>query len=398
MQSAYAQRVIESLRKGIPPNGNIRHFTVGRKSEIERLLRGLADNGSGATLLQANYGSGKSHLLRFLREHALESDYAVSLLSLDARSAVRFNRMDQILGAVCRNIEVPRAHGDKGVRPFFDQVCDQIEAHKSASGNSTFWRQLTNEGKWDYSEVLDAPAMYIALRAWATGDRQAQDLVDDWFRQPWTYTSQRRHLYNELVGRMRLRFRDPRGDWQFYADGVFVFNVQGYSQSWAALRDLNRLARESGLRGLIILFDEFEDIITNLNNIAHQQAAFWNLFQFYSGKSFPGMTYFAVTPEFTEKCEMRLWEKGRYDYDYNTFKAIPTFQMSPLTEDELEELALRIMETHGQAYNWEPDLTMKASDLDAIVRKAASVQIQDRARHTITTVVRTLDRLLEDSE
>jgi hypothetical protein len=41
---------------------------------------------------------------------------------------------------------------------------------------------------------------------------------------------------------------------------------------------------------------------------------------------------------------------------------------------------------------------MRATELDRIVREAASVQIQDRARHTIITVVKALDRLLEENE
>jgi hypothetical protein len=72
--------------------------------------------------------------------------------------------------------------------------------------------------------------------------------------------------------------------------------------------------------------------------------------------------------------------------------------MSPLTEQELEELALRIMDVHGQAYDWEPDLVMKASQLNAIVCAAASVQIQDRARYVIISIVKALNDLLQESE
>jgi chromosomal replication initiation ATPase DnaA len=68
MESRQAQRVIESLRQGIPPEGHIRRFTVGRKSEIARLTTRLDKSESGALLLKANYGSGKTHLLRFIRE------------------------------------------------------------------------------------------------------------------------------------------------------------------------------------------------------------------------------------------------------------------------------------------------------------------------------------------
>jgi hypothetical protein len=397
MDPAHAQRVIESLRRGTPPDGFVRHFTVGRASEVAQLTDRLDRIVPGALLLKANYGSGKTHLLRFIRESALERGFAVSAVTLDARGAVRFNRMDQIFGAICRNIEVPDVPGQKGIRPVFNFVVDRLERAKTAK-TKTFWQELTNNWRWDYSEILDSPALFVAIRAWATGNSAVHDRVEDWFLQPWDYRSQRRLLYSDLVDSLRRAFHDPRPEWQFYSDGVFCFNTQGYAQSWSSLRDLQRLLCESGLKGLVVLFDEFEDVVTNLNNVAHQEAAFWNLFQFYAGRQFPGLSFYAVTPEFVEKCVTLLIRKGRLDYDYARFKAIPTFQMTPLDVEELEELAMRILTAHGIAYEWEPDLVMRAKELDNIVRKAASVQIQDRARQTITTVVKALDRLLEVSE
>lgn len=397
MDLAQAQRVIESLRKGIPPDGFVRHFTVGRASEVVQLTERLDDVVPGALLLKANYGSGKTHLLRFIRECALEKGFAVSAVTLDARGAVRFNRMDQVFGAICRNIEVPGVLGQKGIRPVLNFVVDRLERAKAGKSES-FWQELTNNWKWDFSEALDSPAVFVAVRAWATGTSTVHDRVEDWFLQPWLYRSLRRLLYSDLIGSLRRFFHDPRPEWQFYKYGVFDFHTQGYAQSWWALRDLQRLLCESGLNGLVVLFDEYEDVITNLRNVAHQEAAFWNLFQFYAGRQFPGLSFYAVTPEFVEKCVTLLIDKGRWDYDYSRFKAIPTFQMTPLDVEELEELAMRILEAHGVAYDWEPDLVMRATELDKIVRKASSVQIQDRARHTIISVVKALDRLLEENE
>lgn len=395
MNAIQAQRVMESLRKGIPPTGFVRHFTVGRDSEIRSLSKKLRESEGGALLIQANYGSGKTHLLQFIREQALSDSYAVSTVTLDARAAVRFNRMDQIFGAICRNIEIPSSPDNKGIRHLFHFLIQQAE---DAKGRTGFWHQLTHNWRWDYSEVLDSPAMFIAFRAWSASKPSIQDIIEDYLFQPWEYRVQRKRLYLELVESLRSFFRDPRSEWQFYADEVFMFHTQGYAQSWAALRDLNTLARAAGLKGLTILFDEFEDVITNLRNIAHQQAAFWNLFQFYSGKQFPGMTFYAVTPQFSAKCKNLLIEKNYWDYDFSNFDRLPTFEMSPLDVLELDELAMRVLEAHGIAYNWEPDLVMRASQLEKIVHNAASVPVQDRARHTIISVVKALDNLLQENE
>lgn len=394
MNSNQAQLIIESLRKGIPPEGFVRHFTVGRKNEITDLRQRLNTHNGTVLLLKANYGSGKTHLLKFIREEALEQNYVVSSVTLDANSGVRFNRMDQIVGAVCRNIEIPGKTGERGLSPLMDFLTVSIN---KGIVDSSFFQSLSSKGKWDYSEVLDSKAMYVALRAWSTGIQSVQDMITDWFYQPTAYNSQRRILLKALITDLRCKFRDPRPDWKFYDDDVFVMNKNGHEQSWALLRDLNTLCKESGLNGFIILFDEFEDVITNLRRINYQEAAFWNLFHFYAGKMFPGKTFYAVTPEFVDKCKSVLLLKQRWDFDYTRFDKLPMYEMSPLETSEMEDLALLIFEVHGIAYDWEPDTIMLGSQLKSIVRKAAAVKIQDRVRKVIITVVEALDALLQES-
>jgi hypothetical protein len=392
MDVAQAQRVIESLRKGIPPDGFVRYFTVGRKAEIDSLICQLKNQSGFALLLKANYGSGKTHLLRFIREEALARNFAVSTVTLDANSEVRFNRMDQIFGAICRNIEIPEAHDCKGIRPFFEFLAGCVnECHEDP-----FWSELSNNNKWDFSEKLDSPALFVALRAWMTGKTEIANVVEDWLCQPWQYKGQRKRLYIQLVENMRKFFRDPRPDWKFYADEVFLFHTQGYAQSWAGLRDLDTLSRAAGLNGMIILFDEFEDVITNIQRVNHQEAAFWNLFHFYSGKHYPGKTFYAVTPEFVKKCAGRLIEKGRWDFDFSRFTSLPQFEMSPLEVPHLMELARRIIPVHGLAYNWDASNEISSDIIQTVLKKATQIQIQDRTRNAIIYVVKHLDNLLQD--
>jgi len=391
MDSPEAQRVIESLRIGIPPDGHIRAFTVGRDeeiSELEELLRGEA---CGATLLKANYGSGKTHLLRFIRETALRDGYAVSSVTLDSKSAVRFNRMDQMFGAICRGLEVPEEGAKRGIRGFFDSVCRHLR-HVKGQG-STPENRLSNWGEWDYSRVLGSLAMYVGVRAWffTAHTPGRHDLIEDWLSQPWNYYSQRKKLYESLVSLLRLHFRDPRDDWQFYAQDVFRFDVSDYGQSWAGVQDLHVLAQIAGHKGLVILFDEFEDVITTLGNIRYQEQAFWNLFEFFSGERFFGGSFFAVTPDFVEKCKSLLLDKGKWDYDYSRFEKLPSFEMRPIAADEVRSLASRIAQTHFLAYGWrseDPQLTRR---LGVAIDTAMSIAVQDRVRQAIRGVVAELD-------
>lgn len=396
---AEVQRVIESLRLGIPPDGYVRYFTVGRISEIAELTARLQQEKSGALLLKANYGSGKSHLLRFIRETALKENFAVSTVTLDAKSAVRFNRMDQILGAIWRGLEIPAEPGARGVRPFFDFVCQQAHESKGTAGKQ--WQQITNNGQWNFSKVIESPAIFIALRAWASG-RCKKDLVQDWSFQQGTYKAT--NLYHDLVDVINRSYRyelavNCRSNWRAYTTKtlIFSFQSQGYVQCWAALRDIHTLARASGLRGLIVLFDEFEDVLSNITNIAHQEAAFQNLFDFFADQQVNGMSFFAITPEFVDKCKERLSNKGRWDYSYSQFDHLPTFEMSPLERHHLQELARKIRELHGIAYGWDTNSSVVESELNSVVGSAASIAVQNRTRQSIREVVKFLDRQFEDA-
>ncbi|MEG3935437.1 MULTISPECIES: BREX system ATP-binding domain-containing protein [unclassified Microcoleus] len=394
------QRVIESLRLGIPPDGQVRYFTVGRLSEITELTARLQQGKTDALLLKANYGSGKSHLLRFIRETALKANFAVSSVTLDAKSAVRFNRMDQMLGAIWRGLEIPNNSEDRGVRPFFDWVCEQARESKGTAGKQ--WQKITNNGQWDFSQSLESPAIFIALRAWMSG-RVNKDLVEDLLFQKSNYKTQ--HLYQELIHKSRMCYRKELEltrtiKWQNYTTKalLFDFKSQGYAQSWAAIRDIHTLACASGMRGIIILFDEFEDVLSNITNIAHQEMAFQNLFQFFAGQQFQGMSFFAVTPEFVSKCRNRLISKGRWDYDYAQLDALSTFEMSPLEISQLQELTIKIKAFHGIAYGWDTNSSAIELGLTAVVKKTGSIAVQDRTRQTIKEVVKFLDRQLEEIE
>lgn len=368
----------------------MRAFTVGRAEDVGQLGTMLADGGSAALLLKADYGSGKSHLLSYIREQALSQNYAVSQFECDANTGVRFNRMDQIFGAVVRNLCVP-GFEESGPTAFFDRVVGP-------------WVNGTDTT--EHNEMLKvrrSEALKVALRAWRVSAEHADDyptLRDEiaaWLSAPWDYRDRRKWLYEHLVEQLPPKRRDKRSIGEFCYLGVFEFSRHDHSQAWEALSDLDLLAQVAGLRGLVLLVDEFEDVLQSLQNIKLQRKAFDNLFRLFGG-GFPGLSFYAVTPGFVSKCKGLLMNKVGWHCDYSKFDELRTFEISPLGADELTNLAVRIMNAHGIAYGWEPDLEMKQSQLSGIVQTAAEVEVPGRARHTITSVVAELDRLYQGAD
>ena len=228
----------------------------------------LHNNQAGTLLLKANYGAGKSHLLKFIRETALKQNFVVSSVTLDARSGIRFNRMEQILGEVLKGLEAPNKK-EQGISAFLDLICEQAR-----NSNGTEWQRITNNNRWNTSYLLESPAIFIALRAWYSG-RSDKNVIQDWLYQRSKYPT--KELFHEIVEKANVTYRDEFSltsnlQWISYGTKtqIFDFKSNAYSQAWSALRDIDLLARASGLRGLIILFDEFEDVLSNISNINHR--------------------------------------------------------------------------------------------------------------------------------
>lgn len=393
-----AERSIESLRKGIPPTGLVRHFTVGRQAELNNLRLTLAtptEHRGSALLIRANYGAGKSHLLQVIREMALEAGYAVGRADIDSHGGIRFNRMDTIFGAICRSLEVPGAT-HPGIGALFDHYAE-VDGTNLGEATRATRDHISDRGTWGFSERLGAPAMFVALRAWINSPTpsRTRDVVADWLSFPDKYRGQRRKLYDELVAFRSQSFRDPREEWQFYADGVFWLHTQGYDQCWRALADLELLAENSGLKGLVLLFDEFEDVIQNLNNRSYQQSAFFNLFRFFAGDRFPGMAYFAVTPEFVVKCKQELLSRYVYEFPFERFDDLPHFEMSRIRKSDFKSLAKRIRRLHGTAYEWDADAAIDDAGLNAAVDDLFRKSSPDQIRQAIEGLVGILDDALQ---
>jgi len=233
---------------------------------------------------------------------------------------------------------------ETGVRCFFDLLCREIQNSRARGETDGLWHHLTNRWKWNESDACESITMFVALRAWATGLSAVQELVEDWLFQPWSYYGQRQRIYKELIGNLGRYFRDGHPERYYYPD-AFKLNVQAYDQSWKFLRDLRMLSAAAGLKGVIVLFDEFENMLNGLKRHDYKFDAFWNLLQFGRQKQFPGLSAFAITPAFFQTLDTFIPELRQF----------PTFEMQPLEVSRLQELAGRIRETHALAFGWDAE-------------------------------------------
>lgn len=73
--------LVNSLTAGVVPRVGLEHIAVGRKPEVESILRdmdNIAEGGAAFRLITGRYGSGKSFLLQMIRNYAMDRDFVVA--------------------------------------------------------------------------------------------------------------------------------------------------------------------------------------------------------------------------------------------------------------------------------------------------------------------------------
>ena len=81
------REVIEAFRSGIVPAQFIKGWTVGRARELSKIDAWLHDQTSGTLVINGEYGAGKTHIIEYLRAHALELNYATASVGIDPMDA-----------------------------------------------------------------------------------------------------------------------------------------------------------------------------------------------------------------------------------------------------------------------------------------------------------------------
>jgi len=85
-----SKRLLEAFRLGVVPHQDIEHFTFGRAyeiGEIEKALKDLRKGKGGVFLVEGAYGSGKTHLLEYLRHISLRQGLVTAYCELSTQEA-----------------------------------------------------------------------------------------------------------------------------------------------------------------------------------------------------------------------------------------------------------------------------------------------------------------------
>lgn len=160
------RRMIEAFRHGIVPGDCVEAFTFGREKETQQLNQWLNDSEESGLLVIGEYGAGKTHLLNYLRNFALNEGFAVASAQVNPLESP-FSRPKRVYGQLVQNLKIRTPEGELGdfrwlLRQAFNtgllnshRYFQHVKAHQN---HESVWEWI--EAKEDHSRPSDNSSQF----------------------------------------------------------------------------------------------------------------------------------------------------------------------------------------------------------------------------------------------
>jgi len=174
IDTVQARRMVEAFRLGIVPHQDVESFTFGREKPIAVLdgaLANLARGQGDVFMVEGEYGAGKTHLLEYVHHRALASGMATSLVQFDA-AEVSPHRPKRVYREIVHNLRYIKdatEHGfrdllrsgtalDMGDHVFLGPVSAKLRRIDAGHQQSeVFWQWVEGESTKEYATDQKSP-------------------------------------------------------------------------------------------------------------------------------------------------------------------------------------------------------------------------------------------------
>jgi hypothetical protein len=281
-----ARRIIETVGSfGTPPEWGFQYFTAGLEEYLslidEEYLKTFIkdEGGSSIKLIIGAYGGGKTHFLYKVRELAWNENFVVSYVNLSPEEAP-FHRLELVYRAIINNLTYPMTAEElikgveKGIEPFIIYWYErQAEMFRQAGvKGETLNQELINYAKSiqrnienvNFGKAIEHAFLFIHQER----EEDFRNIIQ-WLR----VEGYERNVHKEYG----------------------LLHPVERSNAFSMIRSLIQWVRNIGFSGLVILFDEAEQIpslsskqrelmLSNLRELIDEcgHASFKNVMIFYA--------------------------------------------------------------------------------------------------------------------
>jgi len=232
-----ARRAIEALRAGVPNGDAVRFLGANQEDIIDRFSAGLLvasgereKSDSRGFILEGEFGSGKSHVLRALKEEAKRQNFACSLVVVSKETPL--SDLDAVYKAAIRELTLPDRQGGD-----LNEVVLRLDQRSEQYGR--FYQWIVSGDS--HLDPLFAATLLLYQRL--AGDSELRDAIQNFWAGSRVNISQ---LKKEL------KYLGEAGH------GLTLRSRKNADLAWERFSFAARLIRAAGYKGWVLLLDEIE--------------------------------------------------------------------------------------------------------------------------------------------
>ena len=363
-----AQPIIESLRRGLPPQRGVKEYAVGH----DKLMAGVKNfhftsmEAQGIIrFVSGSWGAGKTHFFRLMRELAFDEGFLVSGVELNVNEAP-LNKFEKVFYSIIRNVITPtyfREHGQPQAAPF--GVVLQEALIYLSTGKHSIDEQVAYEHyqaareKLMSCNAIDIDFRKIVDHYWKTFLPDAPD--------PATVEQAR----NEL-----LQWFSGEGTVASYRKRFEINKLVSKESAKLMLQSLSAFIQLAGYRGLVILFDEAEMSYSIMRKSALKDAHNNLLHLINNIENLPGLfLLYATTPDFYTDPKHGIVIYGALqtrigkpeDRQPKALDVVWNLDAVPFDLPQYQEVARKIRLLYIQTYPVAKDVVPNEDELDELV-------------------------------
>ena len=350
-----AQALINSLKGGVVPRIGLPYVTVGRKAEIDALLRDvevIADGGASFRFITGKYGSGKSFLLQTIRNYVMAKNFVVVDADLSPERRLQGTRGQGLstYKELVRNMATKTKPEGGALSLILDRWISSVQQTVMAENDlspmdgrlpalvekkiaATVCALSEMVHGFDFSRLLT-----LYYQAYTAGDEALKGKVLKWFR-------------GEYANRTEAR--------QELGVGIVVTDDDWYEY----LKLFAGFLTQAGYSGMLILIDELVNIY-KIPNAITRQYNYEKILTMYNDAMQGKAHHLGIIMCGTPQC-MEDPRRGVYSYEALRSRLAqghfggshrdllsPVIRLQPLTNEELLVLTEKLADIHAGLYDY----------------------------------------------
>lgn len=353
--------IINALKGGVVPRVGLEYIAVGRDREIAALLHDIdviADGGAAFRFIVGKYGSGKSFLLQTIRNYAVERNFVVvdADLSPERRFVGTKGQGLATYKELMKNMST-KTKPDGGALPlilerWISGIRTEVVTDDKVPVSDAEFERLVEKRIYTVVGNLEgmvngfdfAKAVLLYYKAYNESDDALKSNVIKWFRGEYpTKTEARKELGINLI------VTDE--SWYDFIKIFAEFMVH------------------AGYRGMLVLVDELVNIY-KIPHAATRQSNYEKILTMYNdvlqGKAKHIGFLIGGTPQciedkykgvFSYEALRSRLSEGRFASGNTRNLLSPIIRLEMLTYDEVYVLIGKLVQMHGQLFDYTPAVT-----------------------------------------